>query len=215
MDEPDIPPLIIPENFIERVKKKLPELPQQRFSRYLQKYKISAQDAKTLVYKPTLGLYFEQILLAIAKPVKPALVANWVCTEFLRYYKSSNLGSEQDLLSPANFSELLSLVAEKKVSSLAAKKVIKVMIDTGFSATQTVDSLKLGLESDKGAVAKLIEKTLAENKEQLEEYLAGKEKLYDFFFGSTMKAGCGKLNPSIVHEQLQKTLKEKKNARKV
>jgi len=200
--DPDLLPLELDDAFLEACRGSLPELPDAKRARYLA-LDITPYNAGVLTAEVESARYFDALLDAGAKG--PA-AANWVTSEL--FGALNRLGKDIELspVSPAQAAELLGLVADGTLSGSLAKQVFEIMLETGQNPGAIVEERGLKQTSDTGAIEAVIADVLAKNPGQLEQYRGGKEALFGFFVGQTMKAMGGKANPGVVNELLKKAL---------
>jgi aspartyl-tRNA(Asn)/glutamyl-tRNA(Gln) amidotransferase subunit B len=202
--EPDLPPLLVTQEFIEEIKNSLPELPDARRNRFMQQYELSFSDASQLVSDRALADYYEQ---AAAAAANPRAASNWIRSELLRELEAANQTIDECKVSPAELGALVRLIDEGKISGKQAKEVLIEMFASGKGANAIVEERGLAQLSDAGEIDSAIDEVMAKNTAQLEQYRAGKEALFGFFVGQVLKATKGKGNPKIVNERLKEKLK--------
>jgi aspartyl-tRNA(Asn)/glutamyl-tRNA(Gln) amidotransferase subunit B len=196
--EPDLVPLEVPVEWVEEIRKNLPELPQAKRDRFMREYGITEYDAEVLTAERQLADYFE----TCAKSYKNYKnLSNWILTELLRELKSD--GRPVD---PEHLVRLLALMDQGTINRNTGKKVFEEMSRTGKSPEKIVQEQGLSQVSDDRAIELLIDHVLAANPKELEGYRQGKEKLFGFFVGQVMKQSGGKANPAKVNELLKKKL---------
>lgn len=200
--DPDLLPLELDDAFLEECRGSLPELPDAKRARYLA-LGITPYNAGVLTAEVESARYFDALLDAGAKG--PA-AANWVTSELFGALNKLGKDIENSPVSPAQAAELLGLVADGTISGSLAKQVFEIMLETGGSPAAIVEERGLKQTSDTGAIEAVIAEVLAKNPGQLEQYRGGKEALFGFFVGQTMKAMGGKANPGVVNELLKKAL---------
>jgi aspartyl-tRNA(Asn)/glutamyl-tRNA(Gln) amidotransferase subunit B len=201
--EPDLPPLRVPPDLVEKVKTEMPELPDARRARYIGEFGLTAYEVNVIIDEREVADYFEATLPGL-KNRKAA--ANWVMTEVLRVVHESGK-SIGDAVPPAKeVGALLKMVEDSKVSLNAAKTAFAAMCTSGKSAEATISELGLAQVSDEGAIANEIDKIIAAEPEKVAEYRGGRDKLYGFFVGQVMKAMGGKANPKVINDILKKKL---------
>lgn len=200
--DPDLLPLELDDAFLEECRGSLPELPDAKRARYLA-LGITPYNAGVLTAEVESARYFDALLDAGAKG--PA-AANWVTSELFGALNKLGKDIENSPVSPAQAAELLGLVADGTISGSLAKQVFEIMLETGGSPAAIVEERGLKQTSDTGAIEAVIAEVLAKNPGQLEQYRSGKEALFGFFVGQTMKAMGGKANPGVVNELLKKAL---------
>ncbi|HEY0622056.1 Asp-tRNA(Asn)/Glu-tRNA(Gln) amidotransferase subunit GatB [Sphingomonas sp.] len=200
--DPDLLPLELDDAFLDECRASLPELPDAKRARYLA-LGITPYNAGVLTAEVESARYFDALLEAGAKG--PA-AANWVTSELFGALNRLGKDIEHSPVSPQQAAELLGLVAEGTLSNTLAKQVFEIMLETGGSPAAIVEERGLKQTSDTGAIEAVIAEVLAKNPGQLEQYRGGKEQLFGFFVGQTMKAMGGKANPGVVNELLKKAL---------
>ena len=209
--DPDLLPLELTEAFVAECRASLPELPAARRARYTS-MGLSPYDAAVLTAERETAAWFEALLtdLAIATGktadalAKPA--ANWVTSELFGALKRLGLGIEASPVAPAAAAELLALVDDKTLSGSMAKTVFEAMLDTGEGASAIVEARGLRQTSDTGAIDAAIRIVLAANPDKVAQYQGGKEALFGFFVGQTMRGMGGKANPAVVNDRLKALL---------
>jgi aspartyl-tRNA(Asn)/glutamyl-tRNA(Gln) amidotransferase subunit B len=200
--DPDLLPLRLDANWVEALKRSLPELPDAKKARFIEQYKLSPDDAGVLVAEQASADYFE----AVARGRDPKLAANWVMVELYGALNRLGLGIERSPVSAAGLGELVDLVIDGTLSGRLAKEVFSAMIETGKGAAVLVEERGLKQVTDSGAIESAIDAVLAAQGDKVAEYRTGKEKLFGFFVGQVMKATQGKANPGLLNELLRKKL---------
>ena len=200
--DPDLLPLELDDSFLEECRASLPELPDAKRARYLA-LGITPYNAGVLTAEVESARYFDALLEAGAKG--PA-AANWVTSELFGALNRLGKDIEHSPVSPAQAAELLGLVADGTLSGSLAKQVFEIMLETGDNPGKIVEERGLKQTSDTGAIEAEIAKVMDANADKVAEYRGGKDKLFGFFVGQTMKAMAGKANPSVVNELLKKAL---------
>jgi aspartyl-tRNA(Asn)/glutamyl-tRNA(Gln) amidotransferase subunit B len=202
--EPDLPPLVVSEEFIENVRSSLPELPEARRRRFMEQYGLSFSDASQLNSERSLADYYEKAANASGNP---KAAANWIRSELLRELENLGLTASASPMPPEGLAELVKLIDEGRISGKQGKEVLVEMFKTGKTAATVVAEQGMVQVSDTAEIDRLIEDVLATNPQQLESYRSGKEALFGFFVGQVIKASKGKANPKVVNEQLREKLK--------
>ena len=200
--DPDLLPLELDEAFLEECRSTLPELPDAKRKRY-EAHGITPYNASVLTAEVETARWFDALLDAGAEPKQ---AANWVVAELFGALNRRGESIEQSPVSPQQSAELLALVADGTISGTIAKQVFEIMLETGQGAGAIVEEHGLRQTSDTGAIDAEIDKMLAANADKVAEYKAGKEQLFGFFVGQTMKAMQGKGNPKLVNERLRAKL---------
>jgi aspartyl-tRNA(Asn)/glutamyl-tRNA(Gln) amidotransferase subunit B len=201
--EPDLVPLVVDEAWIEKVRRNMPELPDDRARRLVEEYGIRAYDAEVLTSTRELADYYEETLKLHSDPVA---VSNWIGTEVLGYLNERGIGIDELKARPVHLAELFDLVTDGSVSKKMAKGIFVEMADRGVGAKAIVGEKGLKQITDESAIGKVVEEVLKENPEEVKRYFAGKEALFGFFVGQVMKKTKGKANPALVNEVLKKHL---------
>jgi aspartyl-tRNA(Asn)/glutamyl-tRNA(Gln) amidotransferase subunit B len=203
--EPDLPPLVVTEEFIEGVRATMPELPATRLRRFVDDYGLSHSDASLLTSERGLADYYER---AVTASPNARAAANWVRSELLRELEAAGLSADASPVAPEELGRLLHSVEEGKINAKQAKDVLVEMFKTGQGAEAIIAERGLVQVSDEGEIDRIVDEVISANPKQLEQYRAGKEALFGFFVGQVMKASKGKANPKIVNERLKAKLSE-------
>ncbi|MES3092137.1 Asp-tRNA(Asn)/Glu-tRNA(Gln) amidotransferase subunit GatB [Sphingomonas aerolata] len=202
--DPDLLPLVLDDAFLEECRASLPELPDAKRARY-EALGITAYQATVLTAEVEAARWFDALLDA---GVKPAAAANWTTSELFGALNRTGRDIANSPVSPSQAAELLGLIADGTLSGSLAKQVFEVMLETGDGAAKVVEDRGLKQTSDTGAIEKVIAKVMAANADKVADYRGGKDKLFGFFVGQTMKAMGGKANPAVVNEVLKTALGE-------
>jgi aspartyl-tRNA(Asn)/glutamyl-tRNA(Gln) amidotransferase subunit B len=203
--EPDLQPLIVSEQFVEEVRRAMPELPEQRRKRFSEQYGLSYADASQLVSDRALADYYETAAEASGNP---RATANWIRTELLRELEAKGLSAGESPLPPQELAALVRLIDEGKISGKQGKDVLVEMFKSGKPAHAIIEEQGLVQVSDTGEIDALIDSVITANPDQLANYRAGKEALLGFFVGQVIKASKGKANPKIVNDRLRAKLRQ-------
>ncbi|HKX77032.1 MAG TPA: Asp-tRNA(Asn)/Glu-tRNA(Gln) amidotransferase subunit GatB [Novosphingobium sp.] len=210
--DPDLLPLELDDAFLEECRASLPELPDAKRHRYENALGLSPYNAGILTAEADTARWFEVLLAEAAKRQgKPEAdvakqAANWLTSELFGALNKIGKGLEDSPVSAEQGADLLALVGDGTISGTIAKQVLEKMLETGDSAGTIVEREGLKQTSDTGAIEAAVARILADNADKVEEYKAGKEALFGFFVGQTMKAMQGKANPQVVNEALKKAL---------
>jgi len=202
--EPDLPPLIVSEQFVEEVRRELPELPENRRRRFSEQYGLSYADASQLVSERSLADYYEK---AVAASGNARATANWIRSELLREFEANGTSASDSPVAAEDLGALVRMIDEAKISGKQGKDVLVEMFKTGKPAATIVEEQGLVQVSDTGEIDALIDTVIAANGDQVAAYRSGKETLIGFFVGQVIKASRGKANPKIVNERLREKLK--------
>ena len=201
--EPDLPPLFVTEDFVNEVRKNLPELPEERRKRFIEQYGLSYADASQLVSDRSLADYFEKTA-EVSGNARAA--ANWIRSELLREFEAAGVGADASPIAPEELAALIRMIDEEKISGKQGKDVLIEMFKSGKSAAAIVEEQGLVQLSDTTEIDSLIDEIMNANPQQLANYRGGKEALFGFFVGQVIKASKGKANPKIVNERLRAKL---------
>lgn len=205
--DPDLLPLVITEEFITNIRNNLPELPEDKYSRYLNEFSLSPYDAEILTENKDVADYFEEVV-SLSKNAK--LSANWVCSELFAYLNNSSLEIAECKISPKMLAELIKLIEDSIISGKIAKQVFEFMTQTFEFPAEIVKKHNLVQVTDQGQIQEIINQVLDENLDSLNQYLSGKDKLFGFFVGQVMKKSQGKANPNAVNEMLIAAIESRK-----
>ncbi|WP_160123429.1 Asp-tRNA(Asn)/Glu-tRNA(Gln) amidotransferase subunit GatB [Rhodovarius lipocyclicus] len=199
--DPDLPPLVLEQSWVDAIKASLPELPDERRARYLA-LGLTPYDVHVLTLEKETAVFFE----TVAKGRDAKLAANWVTGDFFAALNRLKRDISDPPVTAEHLGELLDLVSDNTVSGSLAKQVFEAMIETGKAPGVIVEERGLKQVTDTGAIEKVIAEVMAANEGKVAEYRSGKDKLFGFFVGQTMKASGGKANPAMVNELLKKML---------
>lgn len=210
--EPDLVTVRVDTKWIEEVQRTLPELPTERRNRFASEYRLPKYDADVLTTDKDLADYFESVVQHLANKTDETfkLASNWVMTDVLRVLKERHIEARDFPAPPSHLAEIINLIVDGTISGKIAKDVFEEMLATNESPKAIVEKKGLMQVSDVGAIEKVVDEILAKNAEQVATYLGGKNQVFGFFVGETMKAMKGKANPKIVNELLRKKLEERK-----
>ena len=200
--DPDLLPLELDDAFLEECRGSLPELPDAKRKRY-EAQGITPYNAGVLTAEVETARWFDALLDAGAEAKQ---AANWVVAELFGALNRRGESIENNPVTPAAAAELLRLVADGTISGTIAKQVFEIMLESGEGAAAIVEERGLKQTSDTGAIDAEIDRILAANADKVEQYKAGKQALFGFFVGQTMKAMQGKANPQVVNERLRAKL---------
>ena len=201
--DPDLLPLEISQELIEKIKSDIPELPDEKKKRFIDKFNLSPYEATILVSDIETSNFFEEVI----KNSDVKLATNWITGELFAVLNEKNLEISQSPVSAKNLSKLINLIKDGTISGKIAKTVFEQMIDGDQDPLIIVKEKGLKQESDPKAIEELINKVIKNNSDKVAEYKSGKDKLFGFFVGQAMKESKGKGNPQLIN----KILKEKLN----
>jgi aspartyl-tRNA(Asn)/glutamyl-tRNA(Gln) amidotransferase subunit B len=200
--DPDLLPLTISDDYIEKIRAELPELPEQKKVRYVEELGLSAYDAEVLVAERPIAEFFEEA--AAGRDAKTA--ANWVTSELFGQLNRHGLEIEDSPVSATSLGGLIDLISDGTISGRIARDVFEEMWTSGKDAADIVEEKGLKQVSDTGAIEAAVDEAIANGAAQVEQFRAGNEKILGWFVGQVMKATQGKANPQMVNEILRKKL---------
>ncbi len=201
--EPDLQPLAVTADFIESVKKQMPELPDTMRDRFMDVYGLSYSDASQLVGDIDTAEYFEKTARITANP---RLSAIWLLGELTRELNNSNTAIADSRLTAEDLAELIKTIDSGNINNNQGKEVLVEMFATGKTADEVIKEKGFEQVSDSGAIEKIVDEVIAANQANVDAYRGGNEKLFGFFVGQVMKASEGKANPKVVNEVLKAKL---------
>ena len=201
--DPDLPPLVIGRDWVERVRSEMVELPWVMAARFCADYGLPEYDAATLTQSMAMAAYFEATAKACGQP---KLASNWIMGEVSRRLNSGELAFEQLPVSSTQLAALIGRIADGTISNNAAKQVFDALWSEGGEVDATIEAKGLRQMNDSSALEAIIDEVLAANAKNVEEYKAGNAKAFNALVGMAMKASKGKANPAQVNELLKKKL---------
>jgi len=204
--DPDLLPLVIKEEWIEEIKATMPELPKQRYERFIRDYALSSYEAKVLTDLKELGDFFERTLSFY--PEDPKLTSNWLLNDFLGQLRDRGLSLEDSPVDPEKFSKLIKLIGEGVLSSKLAKEVLAQMFETREDPEVIVEKRGLKQITDEDSLMAIVQEVLNAHPKEYERLKSGETKLMGFFVGQVMKATKGKANPQLVNKILNEVLSQ-------
>ena len=200
--DPDLLPLEVTDDFVEKIKSEIPELPDEKKKRFIEKFKLSPYEATILVSDIETSKYFEEVI----ENSDVKLATNWITGELFAVLNNKNLEISESPISAKNLSKLINLIKDGTISGKIAKTIFELMMDSDKDPQKIVEEKGLKQESDPKALEALIDKVIVDNPDKVKEYKSGKEKLFGFFVGQAMKDSNGKANPQLVNDILKKKL---------
>ena len=203
--DPDLLPLVINDDWIDSVRKRLPELPDEKRKRFMDEYGLPSYDAAFLTSSREFADYFEE---CVKKFPNPKQVSNWVMGSLMGILNALDKSITESPISSGNLAQLLKLIDEKVISGKIAKTVFDEMAQTGRPPKEIVEEKGLVQVTDESAIKEVVLKVLKRCPKEIEDYKHGKTKLFGFFVGQVMKETKGKANPKIVNEILKDRLGE-------
>ena len=202
--DPDLLPLNLNKELIENIKKNLPELPDQKKERFINDYLLTAYEANVLVSEKEISDYFEEVV----KTSDIKLAKNWIMGDLFASLNEKNISISQSPVTAKKMSQLIDSISSGVISGRTAKEVFEIMKESGEEPNKIIESKGLQQKSDPKELEKIIEKILTDNKDKVEQYKSGKDKLFGFFVGQVMKISGGKANPQLANQILKDKLKK-------
>jgi len=201
--DPDLLPLKLEQKLIDDLKKSLPELPDNKKERFIQEYGLNSYEANVLVSEKEISDYYEEV----AKLSDKKLAATWMMGDLFAMLNDKGLNISNSPISAKNFAELVQSIKSGEISGRIAKEVFEIMVESGDNPKKIIESKGMKQQSDPKELEKMINEILSKNQDKVDQYKAGKEKLFGFFVGQVMKLSGGKANPQLTNEILKKLLK--------
>ena len=204
--EPNIPKFKISEEWLEEIRKSIPELPYERKAKYIEKYGLSDYDAGILIKDIDIASYFEECL---SLGVDPKISANWITGNILGYVYKHDISIKELFLNPKRLSVILKAISDGKISSKQAKELFFLTLERNEEPEKIMKDEGMEQISDDGALTSVVIEVLDENASQIEEYKNGKTNMFDYFVGQVMKKTRGQANPVKVKEILTDELSKR------
>ncbi len=201
--EPDLTPVYISDNWIDRVRAVQPELRDEKRVRYVREYDIPKYDADMITLSTKLAEIFETTVSICNKPKK---VSNWLITETMRLLKEQEMDPDELKISPSNLAKLVEIVDKGIINSNVAKEVFERIFNEDVEPEQYIEEKGLKQDSDENAIRAIVEQVIIDNPQSVSDYKNGKDKAIGFLVGQAMKASKGKANPGIVNKILKELL---------
>ena len=201
--DPDLLPLKIDKKLIDKIKKNLPELPDQKKERFIKEHSLTQYESNLLVSEKEISEYFEEVI----KTSDKKLAKNWIIGDLFASLNEKNISLSESPVTAKKMSKLIDAISSGVISGRTAKEVFEIMKETGDNPEKIIENKGLQQKSDPKELETIIEKILSGNKDKVEQYKSGKDKLFGFFVGQVMKDSNGKANPQLVNEILKKKLK--------
>ena len=203
--DPDLPPVVISDQWIEKVRAAQPKLRDEKMERYQNEYGLPAYDASILTESKAMADLFEETVKLCKKPKE---ASNWLMVEAMRLLKEKAMEPEEMGLSAASLAALIDMVESKEINRTIAKTVFQEMFDQDLDPRQYVKEHGLGMVADDGALRKAIEQVMEENPQSVADYKSGKTKAMGYLVGQTMKAMKGKADPASVSSMVKEMLEQ-------
>jgi aspartyl-tRNA(Asn)/glutamyl-tRNA(Gln) amidotransferase subunit B len=202
--EPDLPPIVVDNAWIDRIRAGLPELPDQKRQRFIKAYGLPEYDSEILTVERSVADWFEEALKAGGQA---KAVSNWIMGDLMRIMNEAGKTIDEMPIRPAQLAGMLKLMDDGTISGKIAKAVFEEICSTGKNADEIVKEKGLVQISDTGEIEKAVDGILSKHQAEIERFRAGDEKLLAFFVGQVMKATKGKANPKVLNDLLMKKLK--------
>ena len=200
--DPDLPPLVINDDRIEKIKNQLPELPDEKKKRFKEQYKLKDYDAEILVEDQFISSFFEEL---VAKR-DSKIVVSWITVELFSYLKKKDIQLQDSEIKSKKIGDLLDLIIDGSISNRQAKEIFEEYLETDLEASDFIEKKGVKQVSDKSEIEALIKSVLQKNEGMVNDYKKGKDKLFGFFVGQVMKESKGKANPQLVNQVLKDLL---------
>ncbi len=200
--DPDLLPLEVTDDFINKIKSEIPELPDEKKKRFIEKFKLTPYEATILVSDIETSKYFEQVI----SNADVKLATNWITGELFALLNDKNIDITESPISSKNLSKLINLISDGTISGKIAKTVFDHMSSGDKDPNLIVNEKGLKQESDPKELEKIVNKIILENQDKVKEFKSGKDKLFGFFVGQVMKVSNGKANPKLVNNILKDKL---------
>tara|TARA_B100000780_G_scaffold161248_1_gene112700 strand:- start:139 stop:1602 length:1464 start_codon:yes stop_codon:yes gene_type:complete len=201
--DPDLLPLVLEQSFVDKIKNSLPELPDEKKIRLMNDFDLSSYDASIVVSDQDISQYYEEV----AKDSDYKLAANWMIVELFGVLNKEGKEIKDSPVSAKNLSKLINLIKDNTISGKIAKTVFEEMVKNNEDPEKIVNEKGMRQQSDPEELKKIIDTILKNNQDKVEQYKAGKDKLFGFFVGETMKNTQGKGNPKLINDILKEQLK--------
>ena len=203
--EPDLAPLRIPDEWLDQIRARMPELPVRKRARFIQSYGLREYDAQVLTATRSVAEYFEKVATSAGDA---RLAANWVMGDLMGTLKAAGKDIAESPVAAESLGELIALIQRGEISGKMAKEIFQKMFSTGESAAAIIEREGLKQISDTAALEKIIDEVLAGNARQVEQYLGGKTTVLGFLVGQVMKASRGQADPAAVNSLLRRKLEK-------
>jgi aspartyl-tRNA(Asn)/glutamyl-tRNA(Gln) amidotransferase subunit B len=203
--EPDLPPLVIDRDWIERLRAAIPELPRAKMQRYIEEFGLTSYLAGVLSAERPVAEFFESALEASPR-VDPQKLANWLSVDLFGLLNEAGLGIEQSRVTPADLAGIVQMVESGEINATSAKTVLDHVFHHGGIPAEVVEREELGMLSNRADLELLVDQVLASNPQQVAEYLGGKEVLSKWLFGQAMRSAAGRADPELLQDILLQKL---------
>ena len=204
--DPDLPPMILEKSFIDNIRQSLPELPEAKFIRFVEDYKLNEEDATLLTSTRPIADYYEQVVNLSEADAK--VTANWITGELFAALNNNDLEIQQSPVSAEQFAALLNRVADNTLSGKMAKQVFTALWKKEGQVDDIIEKQGLKQITDSGTIESIVDEVLTRCTEQVQQHKDGNEKVFGFFVGQVMQASKGKANPGQVNQLLKTKLNQ-------
>jgi aspartyl-tRNA(Asn)/glutamyl-tRNA(Gln) amidotransferase subunit B len=204
--EPDLPTIMVNQEHIDEIKKRMPVLPAERIMKYCQQWGLSDYDANVLVSVREIADFFDQVMDDHSRKLNAKLVANWIIGQLLSLVNKHQILFANSPIGVKDFADLMRAMDSNEISQSAGKLVLEQLWEKVGNVPEIIKQNNLAQVSDETALREMIQAVIDDHPTQLEEYRSGKDKLFGFFVGKAMAASKGKANPSILNEILKSML---------
>ena len=215
--EPDIPPMEFTKEYVEELRLRLPELPDEKEKRFIEQFNLPKETVQTLISDKGVADYFENVVSELAEKISGKeisapeekvfkLAVNYILTELRKHMMEDEMEIEDIKITPENYAELIGIVADGKINSSAAQTVLLEMYQTGGDPSQIIEQKNLLQVSDSSELEGVVDAVLAANQKSVEDFKAGKENAIKFLMGQVMSASKGKANPQVIMQLLKEKL---------
>ncbi|MBD3227164.1 MAG: Asp-tRNA(Asn)/Glu-tRNA(Gln) amidotransferase subunit GatB [Candidatus Lokiarchaeota archaeon] len=203
--EPDLPPIEISDAWINKIKRRMPELPDERIERFVNEYKLPQYDAEVLIISSkALADFYEQIVSEFGSP---KYVSNWIMSDLMRHLNKLNIEIDESKITSSDFVEMLQMIEDGTISGKLAKRILHLMMETGKSPSQIAEKEGLLRIKDKKVILDYIEKVFSTNKKAIEDTKTDPKAIH-YLIGQVMKLSRGRCDPGILNKLIRKELKK-------
>jgi aspartyl-tRNA(Asn)/glutamyl-tRNA(Gln) amidotransferase subunit B len=213
--EPDLLPLRFTEKKIEEIRAQIPELPQARRKRLAREYSLDENSVEFFVQKKIMGEYFEKVVSELEPNLSKEklltlikLAVNYLISDLQGLLKNSKISEKDLLITPENFAEFITLIADKKITSKVAKDILKEMFETGADPSHIIEEKGLIQITDEAEIENVIKEVIVKNEKAVSDYKKGKENALQFLIGQVMAKTKGKASPELVQKIFKKLIKD-------
>ena len=201
--EPDLLPVVISDEEMQKIKDEFPELPTEKETRYQNEYGLSSYESQIIASSKSMADFFESSLASVKNY---SLLANWIIGDISAYLNKELIEIHESKLNPKNIAMLINRIDDQTISGKIGKSIFEEMCIKGSSPDQIIESKGLKQITDDDSIEKVVDEVIGNNSEQVQGYKSGKEKLFGFFVGQVMKKTQGKANPQTVNKILKEKL---------